>query len=83
MKQLGNRDVAAVLARKGYRLPINVDQSSVARWHRGLYYGYGRADSWVPLNHCGGIATKPFHAHRVKFPREIDRALSSLLRRSA
>lgn len=77
--QLLHADVLPVLKRHGYKLPFNVHRKEVYRWHLGYYYGYGAKDLWIPLNSTGGMATKAFYDHTVKFPKRIDTALRKLL----
>ncbi len=47
----------------------------------GKYYGYGAKDLWVPIDSLGGMATKAFHSHTVRFPTRIDKALRTMLER--
>jgi hypothetical protein len=77
--QLDAKDVAGVLRKHSYNLPDNVNQKILSRWHKGYYYDYGRPDMWIPLNSMGGMATKAFHSHGVKFPARIDKELRMLL----
>jgi len=85
--QLDARLVNPILKRFGFKLPENVQRRrtapgrAIARWHLGYYYGYGEKDLWIPLNEYGGMATKAFHEHTVKFPKRIDTALRKLLDR--
>ena len=77
--QLDAKDTAPVFAKYAYKLPSNVEKRSVARWYLGVYYGYGNKECWIPLNSMGGIATKAFQGHTVRFPKRLDTALRKLL----
>lgn len=79
--ELDAAEVAPIIRANGYKLPDNVDRPILARWYRGKYYGYGDSRSWIPLNSMGGIATKAFHDHKVRFPAKIDKALREMLRK--
>lgn len=81
--QLDARVVRPILRQHRYRLPENCEPSRViARWHYGTYYGYGTKESWIPLSSLGGMATKPFRGHTVRFPLRIDRKLQLLLKQA-
>ena len=60
-------------------VPANVIAEAVSRWYFGIYYGYGNRESWIPLGSMGGMATRPFDSHTVRFPARIDRKLRALL----
>jgi hypothetical protein len=79
--QLDAKDVNAVLRKYRYKLPTNCARPVrlIKRWFLGKYYGYGARDLWIPLNFMGGIATKPWHGHTVKFPARIDKQLRAML----
>ena len=77
--QLEVTEVTPILKKYGYKLPENVERRSVARWHHGIYYGYGNRTSWFPLNSNGGIATKAFHGLTVSFPAPIEKKLIAIL----
>jgi hypothetical protein len=77
--ELDAEQVMPVLRKHRYKLPGNVNTEQVRRWHKGFYYGYGCRGVWIPLNAMGGIATKGFWDHSVKFPLRIDRELRMLL----
>lgn len=76
--QLPNSEVRRVLSRFRFRLPRNVNRP-VSRWHLGVYYGYGNPESWIPLNSMGGMATKPWYSHTVRFPPAIDAILRAMI----
>lgn len=84
MADIGKPDIDAklvdqVLRKFGFKLPENVNVPIVRRWHLGEYYEHGEPGLWIPISGSGGIATKAFWSHTVKFPAKIDRALRKIL----
>ncbi len=77
--QLDAKHVMPVLKRFGWKRPTNIDWRIVDRFHFGKYYGYGAKDLWVPITVHGGMASKPFHSHTVKFPQRIEKILQKML----
>lgn len=77
--QLDAKQVMPILKRFRWKLPANVDQPIVDRFHFGQYYGYGEKDLWIPITVHGGIATKAFHSHTIKFPKRIEKHLQAML----
>lgn len=78
--QIEAAEVTRVLRKHSYELPSNVNPKvTLSRWHKGRYCGYGDPDGWVPLNPGGGIATRAFDDHSVRFPAQIDKELRMLL----
>lgn len=78
--QLEAKVVMPILKRFGWKLPRNIEWSRVDRFHFGKYYGYGAKDLWIPITVHGGMASKPFHDHTVKFPKRIEAKLQAMLR---
>ncbi len=79
--ELNANEVNQVLRKHGYKLPPNcLPLRMISAWHFGKYYGYGTKDGWTPLNSSGGIATKAFHDHSVRFSAKINTALQNLLK---
>jgi len=74
--------VKPILKRYAWKIPPNVNRREVDRWHYGYYYGYGERGLWIPLNSLGGMATRAFDSHTVKFPKRIENAIVKLLGQS-
>ncbi len=77
--QLDFKQVRPVLKRLGWKLPANINWKYVDRIHYGKYYGYGAKELWVPITVHGGMASKPWHSHTVKFPKRIESILQKML----
>lgn len=76
--QLDAKHVLPILKRFKWNLPKNVDRRGLDRFHFGKYYGYGSKDLWIPITVHGGISTKAFHGHTVKFPIRIEKLLQAM-----
>ena len=77
--QLEASEVAPIFKRHQWKRSKNIEGRTVARWHHGIYYGYGTKESWFPLNSMGGIAAKAFHGLTVTFPAPVENEMLALL----
>ena len=60
--------------RRIVQFPQNVD-GIPDRIFPAPYAGYGTKGEFVPVNHFGGIATKPFHSHSFAAKWRVGRRL--------